>query len=115
MTITELMKEAHRIAVEHGWWEGEEVTPRNFGEQLALFHSEISEALEEWRKGHPFTEIYYEGISSAKPEGIPIELADLLIRVFDTCARYGIDLENALVLKMAYNESRPYRHGGKLA
>jgi hypothetical protein len=35
--------------------------------------------------------------------------------VFDTCQRYGIDLEAALQVKMAYNKTRPCRHGGKRA
>jgi hypothetical protein len=33
--------------------------------------------------------------------------------VFDTCQRYGIDLEAALQVKMAYNKTRPCRHGGR--
>ena len=50
-----------------------------------------------------------------KPEGVPIELADLIIRVLDTCEQYGIDIEAAIEMKIKYNETREYRHGGKLA
>ena len=50
-----------------------------------------------------------------KPEGFPIELADILIRVFDLAEAWDIDLEAALQEKMAYNETRAYRHGGKYA
>jgi NTP pyrophosphatase (non-canonical NTP hydrolase) len=71
-------------------------------------HSEISEVLEDFRKNIPINEIYYE---DKKPCGIPVEFADLLIRVFDTCGKYGIDLENALKIKMEYNKTRPYKHG----
>lgn len=49
----------------------------------------------------------------AKPEGIPIELADILIRIADTCGARGINLTEALRLKMAYNKTRPTRHGDK--
>lgn len=126
-SITELIEEAHENAVEHGWWEEE----RTFGEQIALIHSELSEALEEYRNGRGFTEDYYECPESkenyafcpsigpcgycqfAKPCGIPIELADAVIRIFDTCGKYGIDLERAIEIKMAYNKTRPYKHGGK--
>lgn len=104
---------------------------RSFGDQIALMHSELSEALEAYRK-HDLDldlSIYYESAfglisrqdpnfnswvyENKKPEGIAVELADALIRIFDTCGRYNIPLEEALRLKMAYNKTRPYKHGGK--
>ena len=45
MTVNEFAKEVHENAVAHGWWE----TARSFPEVAALIHSEVSEALEEWR------------------------------------------------------------------
>ena len=45
MTINEFAAEVHKNAVDHGWWEGE----RTFPEIVALIHSEVSEALEEYR------------------------------------------------------------------
>ena len=44
-----------------------------------------------------------------------LELADTLIRIFDMCAAYELDIENALEIKMEFNKSRPYRHGNKKA
>lgn len=52
-------------------------------------------------------------IRHLKPEGIPSELADIIIRVLDICAHHGIDIEQAIEDKMAFNAHRPYRHGGK--
>lgn len=109
MNINELCERAHTMAREKGWYDG---GPRNFGELLALIHSEVSEALEEYRAGHAPTEVYFNG---AKPEGVGIELADVVIRVADLCGALGIDLEKAIEQKMAFNASRPYRHGGKAA
>lgn len=105
--INDLAKDIHENAVEHGWWDEE----RGFPEILALIHSEVSEALEEYRNGHAPTESYFS--ENGKPEGIPFELADVVIRVFDYCGRAGIDIESAIAQKHEYNKTRPYRHGGK--
>ena len=108
MKISDLIKESHETAVEKGWWDEE----RSLGDQFSNFHAEISEAWEEYRSGSGVAEIYFEG---AKPCGLPIELADVLIRIFDTCGKYNIPLEDALRIKLGYNKTREYRHGGKLA
>jgi NTP pyrophosphatase (non-canonical NTP hydrolase) len=107
------VQRVHENAIEHGWWEEE----RSFGELIALCHSELSEALEEYRNGVKPQEQYYSwpngenGIK--KPEGIISELADVVIRIMDMCGYYGIDLEAAIKEKHAYNVTRPYKHGGK--
>lgn len=106
MKINELVKRAHQNAINKGWYE----EPRTFGELIALMHSELSEALEEFRNDRGLREVYFEG---DKPCGIPIELADVCIRIFDACGHLNIDLEEAIQLKMKYNETRSYKHGGK--
>lgn len=124
MKIEEFQKSVHENAKAHGWWDGEE---RTFGELIALCHSELSEALEEYRNGRLPTETYYSEKDEfgrihyfatnpkgeLKPEGIPSELADVVIRVMDMCEHFGIDLEEAIKEKHKYNQGRPYKHGGK--
>jgi NTP pyrophosphatase (non-canonical NTP hydrolase) len=77
-------------------------------EKLCLIHSEVSEALEDYRNGN--LQADYEG---SKPVGFPSELADILIRVFDLAGALGIDLDKAVAEKMSYNQTRSHRHGGK--
>ena len=108
MDIKELQIASHAVAVSAGWWEED----RNVGELLALVHSEVSEALEEWRIDEDLAVIRMEG---DKPVGFAVELADTLIRICDLAESAGIDLNAALKIKMAYNATRPWRHGGKLA
>lgn len=106
MDIKQISKEIHENAIKHGWHDEE----RSFGEFCSLLHSEISEAFEEHRNNREPREIYFNG---DKPEGIPIELADLAIRLFDTVEKLGIDIEKAIALKHEFNKTRTYRHGGK--
>ena len=115
MKINEFAKEVHKNAVEHGWWDEE----RSFGEIIALCHSELSEALEEYRAGRPM--VWYQCLSTdqvvpcmkkectdwrygmceidaieKKPEGIAVELADCIIRVLDYMGKEGFDVDALL-------------------
>ncbi|GBF73138.1 hypothetical protein PA598K_01423 [Paenibacillus sp. 598K] len=194
MNIGNLVQEAHQNAVSKGWWNED----RTYGELIALVHSEVSEALEDYRNGKGINEVWYEHKnvvggdvyvsgqpyllgSEGKPCGIPSELADICIRIFDIAGRYewrddlesyvfsqmhisdeeesfaealtgihhdlseswinykrgdrlapishlayavlavtqladkhNVDLEQAIAEKMAYNATRPQRHGGKV-
>lgn len=105
MRINEMAQEIHENAVEHGWWDEE----RTFGEIVALCHSELSEALEEYRNGQ---KMYYE--IAGKPEGLAVEMVDCMIRIMDYLAHEEIDIEYVLAQKHTYNKTRPYKHGGKV-
>jgi len=107
-TIAQWQKVIHQYAKDKGWWD----KPRNIGDIFILFTSEVSEAYEEYRGGRGLTETYLgEG---GKPEGVPTELADVIIRVFDFCEWAGIDLQAIMEQKHTFNLTRSYRHGNKL-
>lgn len=84
------------------WWTDPatgEKKERNVGEMFALMHSELSEALEADRKHLMDRHLPHR-------TGVEVELADLLIRVFDFAGALGLDLDGALAEKLAYNARR---------
>lgn len=99
--IAELCK---TVANEHGWKITEQT---NDGELLMLVVSELSEGLEALRLGNPKSEHipYFTGIEE--------ELADVVIRIMHMSMARGWDVGEAIVNKIAFNETRSYRHGGK--
>lgn len=94
--------------------------------ELGLIDTEVSEAIEVVRRGYGMREVYYptsatnqptfemDGMTKLhKPEGVPSELADVIIRVLDIADAYGIDIAAAVVEKLAHNRTRGLHHGGK--
>lgn len=134
-TLNELAGRINRTATAHGFWDEE----RNFGEMIALMHSELSEALEEHRENKPV--VYFKALNSSKvwhdvytrdggrtyyyvgttisvpkgsrlkPEGAAVELADCLIRILNTMASLGVNIDDVVEEKMAFNDGREHKHG----
>lgn len=65
--------------------------------KLFLIGTELAEAGEDIRKKND--------------AHFPEELADVAIRLFDLASSLGIDLEQAIRTKEAYNRTRPMKHG----
>lgn len=96
--------------------------------QLINMIAELTEAWEEIRDGHQIDDLYYRapnGLSTPysidpdtghinKPEGVPAELADTVIRIMDTCEHAGLNLAELIAEKLRYNATRGHRHGGKV-
>lgn len=130
MSLNELRDRVHALARAKGWYDGIESPPgpRTLAAWLCNIHGEISEALEDvrgWRLEMRFRDtITGESLaprereegqpdSRYKPIGLPSELADAIIRILDTCGALGIDIDEAVRVKHAFNETRIHRHGGK--
>lgn len=96
-------KQINRTNRLKGWLTKE----RRDGELIALMHSELSEALEGLRHNNPQSDKIPD-VTQAEEE-----LADTLIRIMDMAYSKGWNIPKALFLKMEYNKSRPYLHGGK--
>lgn len=101
------------------------------GNRLMLIVGEANEAHDEIRKGYApdfewvsypkslvdevgeerAAELFAEKGLLPKPEGVPSEIADIVIRCFDFSGEHGIDLSDVIRRKMAYNASRERLHG----
>lgn len=106
-SLAEMTTEVSEWAETKGW---EPDPGRTFGDECALIHSEVSEALEAYR-GWKFEDTTIDG---GKPEGVGSEFADILIRLLHYSGTHGFDLEAEYERKMAFNRGRPWRHGGRV-
>lgn len=104
ISITEWVSTLGEWAKSKSWG----INNRSVLERLALIHSEVSEIVLALRKGLPVREI---SVSAGVPDGVPIEIADVVMRLMVLCAEEDIDLERAMRMKLIYNRSRPPRHG----
>lgn len=100
MDLNDYAREVH--IANQKWWvdiHTGEPLQRNFGELIALCHSELSEALEGHRKNLQDDKLPLRKMAE-------VELVDCLIRIFDIGAGLGMDLQGAYEEKMAFNAAR---------
>jgi NTP pyrophosphatase (non-canonical NTP hydrolase) len=133
--LTELSVLIHKNNVKKGFYDDGK---KNFGELLMLVVSELGEALEAMRKRRfsnwekeatDYNEILKnvtnvsgdelekqliarrESFSVNIKDTVEDEIADAIIRLFDVCGYYEIDIEKQIRAKLEFNTTRPYKHG----
>ena len=98
----EYQKQLYEECLAAGW----DLTQQNsFAEECAHLHEEISEAFRVFRARKTFETWVDE---NGRPQGIPVELADVLIGLFYNAELHGFDLWEAVEQKRAYNRTRNY-------
>lgn len=101
MNIKELTQAMHQFVSAKGWYRPDtpkEQTLRNLAISLAL---EASEVLEHFQWGE----------QSPHPDELPGELADVALYLLQISSLAGIDLEEAILRKLATNYRRRWNDG----
>ena len=104
LSLGELQAVCHERARNAGW-DAYYTTPAEYrkyviSSMIALIHSEVSEALEAFRKTKRDDHLPHR-------QGVEVELADAVIRILDLGGCMDLDIIGALVEKLEYNASRP--------
>jgi NTP pyrophosphatase (non-canonical NTP hydrolase) len=99
--INQAVEFCHDLAAVAGWWPKEALENTYcFSNKLMLIVSEVAEAMEGDRKNLKDDKLPHRDMRE-------VELADAVIRIFDLCGAFNMDLGGAIAEKLAFNQIRP--------
>ena len=124
-SLTTLANTIHNGNVKRGFYD----EPKEVGTVLMLIVTELAEAMESYRSNNSIASDRMETLEWDSKEDEPFttedinqfklvvkdtfedEIADTIIRLFDLCGWMNIDIHKHIMLKLKYNDTRPYKHG----
>ena len=98
MDLKELEERMHSFVAKQGWYKDgshRKQTPRNLATSLVIEASEVLEHFQ-WRE------------ESSNEEALANELADVALYLIQLASVCGIDLESAVLQKLAQNQNRKW-------
>ncbi len=101
-TLNMLSEKIYASNIKAGWYTDPKTKRkinRNVMEMLMLIVTEVAEAAEGFRKSLPDDKLPHRPM-------IEVELADVIIRLFDLAGYQGLDLGGAFVEKFLFNQTR---------
>lgn len=97
--LNNLQTICYTLSKNAGWHKSPASNPETFATKIALIHSEISEALEGFRKNKQDDHLPHR-------KAVEVELADAVIRILDLSGALNLDVSGAILEKLVYNQSR---------
>jgi NTP pyrophosphatase (non-canonical NTP hydrolase) len=98
MDIAELTVAMHRFVAQQGWYEADSIHPQTLRNLAISLSIEAAEVLEHFQWNEHIEE----------PEGLAGELADVALYLLQIASIAGIDLEQAIMDKLAQNYRRSW-------
>lgn len=97
LTIKSLIDDAYNIAKKNGMNKSNNLTATDY---ISSMHIDVNEILKWCISGKSLSEVSFD--KNNEPYGLPIDLADLVLKIGEFCGKYNIDLESAIETRLEF-------------